>query len=99
MHSTHRDNNPQHFVDGDQTQLGSESYDSFQLAKEWGLDEEVWDREWATLSGGEAQRVLMAIAVGLRGTEVLLLDGGYLVLYIFQCLTASPYCRTYVGVG
>lgn len=64
----------QHYVDDYQTQLGSDPRDSFQIGKEWGLEEGVWDREWATLSGGEAQRVLMAIAVGLRGTEVLLLD-------------------------
>ncbi|KAG8728257.1 hypothetical protein FRC11_011513 [Ceratobasidium sp. 423] len=65
---------PEHHVDDDQTQLGSDPHDPFQLAKEWGLGDDVWNRDWATLSGGEAQRVLLAIAAGLRGTEVLLLD-------------------------
>ncbi|CAE6476344.1 unnamed protein product [Rhizoctonia solani] len=61
-------------ANGNQTQLESDYHDPFQLAKEWGLADDVWDREWATLSGGEAQRVLLAIAAGLRGTEILLLD-------------------------
>ncbi|KAH7317997.1 P-loop containing nucleoside triphosphate hydrolase protein [Rhizoctonia solani] len=64
----------EHHVNGDQAQPGSNSHDPFQLSKEWGLNDDVWDQEWATLSGGEAQRVLLAIAAGLRGTEVLLLD-------------------------
>jgi ABC-type dipeptide/oligopeptide/nickel transport system ATPase subunit len=65
-------------VDESETQLGADPHDPFALAKDWALEEDVWDREWATLSGGEAQRVLMAIAVGLRGTEILLLDGEWL---------------------
>ncbi|CAE6428049.1 unnamed protein product, partial [Rhizoctonia solani] len=60
--------------DDDRTQFGSGPQDPFQIAKEWGLADDVWDRGWVTLSGGEAQRVLLAIAAGLRGTEVLLLD-------------------------
>jgi ABC-type Mn2+/Zn2+ transport system ATPase subunit len=35
----------------------------------------LWDREWATLSGGEGQRIALAIAAGLPGAEVILLDG------------------------
>ncbi|KDN35286.1 hypothetical protein RSAG8_11721, partial [Rhizoctonia solani AG-8 WAC10335] len=72
--STYGATPPEHYVNGDQTQPGSGPHDPFQLSKEWGLADDVWDREWATLSGGEAQRVLLAIAAGLRGTEVLLLD-------------------------
>lgn len=47
----------------------------FEVAHAWGLDEDIWDRTWTNLSGGEAQRVLLAIAVGLGAAEVLLLDG------------------------
>jgi ABC-type dipeptide/oligopeptide/nickel transport system ATPase subunit len=46
-----------------------------EVAKAWGVDENIWDRNWTNLSGGEAQRVAMAIAVGLDAAEVLLLDG------------------------
>ncbi|CAE6375366.1 Phosphate import ATP-binding protein PstB [Rhizoctonia solani AG-1 IB] len=64
----------EHHVNGDRAQLGTDLKDPFHIAKEWGLADDVWDREWATLSGGEAQRVLLAIACGLSGTEILLLD-------------------------
>jgi len=45
-----------------------------EVAKAWGIEEELWDRNWSNLSGGEAQRVAMAIAVGLNAAEILLLD-------------------------
>jgi len=45
-----------------------------EIAKAWGVDEDLWDRDWSHLSGGEAQRVAMAVAVGLDAAEVLLLD-------------------------
>jgi energy-coupling factor transporter ATP-binding protein EcfA2 len=35
----------------------------------------MWGREWSTLSGGEGQRMALAIAIGLGGAEVVLLDG------------------------
>lgn len=35
----------------------------------------MWQREWSTLSGGEGQRIALAIAVGVGGAEVVLLDG------------------------
>jgi ABC-type molybdate transport system ATPase subunit len=35
----------------------------------------MWARDWSTLSGGEGQRIALAIAVGLGGAEVVLLDG------------------------
>lgn len=46
-----------------------------ELATAWNLPEEVWDRPWSTLSGGEAQRVALATAIGMGTAEVLLLDG------------------------
>ncbi|KAH8106852.1 P-loop containing nucleoside triphosphate hydrolase protein [Cristinia sonorae] len=44
------------------------------IGKEWGVDEELWDRTWTNLSGGEAQRIALAIAVGIRSADILLLD-------------------------
>lgn len=42
------------------------------------MDGAMWRREWATLSGGEAQRMGLAVAVSLGMAEVLLLDGAFL---------------------
>lgn len=47
----------------------------FELADEWDIDRVLWTRDWGTLSGGESQRIAMAVAVGMGGAEVLLLDG------------------------
>jgi len=44
------------------------------VAKAWGIDEELWDRDWLNLSGGEAQRIALAVAVGLNAAEIVLLD-------------------------
>ena len=46
-----------------------------ELASDWGVDRRLWMREWATLSGGEGQRLALAIALGIGGAEVVLLDG------------------------
>lgn len=47
------------------------------MAAEWGIDKVLWGREWQTLSGGEGQRLALAIAIGIGGAEVVLLDGKY----------------------
>ncbi|KZP11966.1 ATP-binding cassette transporter [Athelia psychrophila] len=44
------------------------------VSKSWGIEADLWDRDWSTLSGGEAQRIALAAAVGLNVAEVLLLD-------------------------
>lgn len=45
------------------------------IASSWGVDTQLWDRDWSNLSGGETQRIALAIGVGLDTAEVLLLDG------------------------
>lgn len=49
----------------------------FEVGNAWGIDEELWDRNWGNLSGGESQRIALAAAVGLGNAEILLLDGTY----------------------
>ncbi|TFY62008.1 hypothetical protein EVJ58_g4148 [Rhodofomes roseus] len=51
------------------------AHETIELAESWGIDEELWDRIWSNLSGGEMQRIALAIAVGMRSAEILLLDG------------------------
>jgi ABC-type Mn2+/Zn2+ transport system ATPase subunit len=48
---------------------------AYQVGEAWGIDRELWTRTWGNLSGGEAQRILLASAVALDTAEVLLLDG------------------------
>lgn len=55
------------------------------LAAEWGIEKYLWNRDWATLSGGEGQRMSLAIGLGIGGAEVVLLDG--------ESLDTSTYAR------
>jgi len=48
---------------------------AMQISQDWHIESQLWEREWSTLSGGEAQRLALAIAVSLDTAEVILLDG------------------------
>lgn len=47
---------------------------AMEISRGWDVDDELWDRNWTSLSGGEAQRIALAAAMGLNTAEVLLLD-------------------------
>lgn len=57
------------------------------ISSSWDVDPQLWEREWSNLSGGEAQRIALAIAVGLNTAEILLLDGPWSAF----CLLMLPY--------
>lgn len=76
------------------------------LAGQWGIAKELWDRPWSLLSVGESQRLSLAIAYGFNRAEVLMLDGAYLSfstlatrfrLLIFDLLCTPDFVRTDIG--
>lgn len=57
------------------SQSNNKGVDPVDLAADWGIDRTYWMRDWSTLSGGEGQRIALAIAIGIGGAEIVLLDG------------------------
>ncbi|KAG6867034.1 hypothetical protein C0991_003952 [Blastosporella zonata] len=60
------------------------------ISRKWDIDPELWEREWSNLSGGEAQRLALSIAVGLNTAEIILLDGLLYPFHLQPLLTNSP---------
>jgi ABC-type iron transport system FetAB ATPase subunit len=46
-----------------------------------GIGPELWKRDWAELSGGEGQRIMLAIGASLGTADILLFDGMSILVY------------------
>ncbi|KAF5365660.1 hypothetical protein D9758_003332 [Tetrapyrgos nigripes] len=61
------------------------------VAQSWGIDPQLWDREWSNLSGGEVQRISLATGLALNDAEVLLLDEPTSALDRESCLLVERF--------
>lgn len=72
---------------------------ALEISNELGIQNDLWERDWTDLSGGEAQRIVMSIAIGLNAAEILLLDGRHIsVLYLSISLLTVAF-RADFGLG
>jgi len=54
--------------------LNSTMKDIIQTGEKLGISDDLWDRNWADLSGGEGQRIMLTIGTSLGTAEILLFD-------------------------
>lgn len=62
--------------------------DPVSISEAWGLPPRIWHEEWSQASGGEAQRVMLAISVSLKPDILLLDEPTSYALYFYALIVA-----------
>ncbi|CAG8457088.1 5849_t:CDS:2 [Paraglomus occultum] len=71
--------------------------DPIEISARWGINEELWHSDWNRLSGGEMQRIMLALALSCK-PDVLLLDEPTSALDSETCFLVEESLKEYACI-